>query len=503
MNSDLKVALQQSFFSFARKAFLEKFGDPLGKQPYIRYLCYRLEQLARRDVKRLVINLPPRHLKTNLSSVWLPAWILGTRPRARILEITYGEKLAQEISYNVRATMRSSWYKKVFTTRLAVDRSRVDDFVTTAGGGLYAASIEGSLTGYGADFIIIDDPSEITDAGHPEKLARVCQRYDGLIESRLNDPQDGCIAIIAHRISEADLSGHAIAAGGFRKIILPLIAPRTVDYDCGNGRVWHREKGTFLREKSWSRQQIEKKRRAMVNPDFETLFQQDPGGRRTFRIREDHFLLFTRDMLPPNLLTVVSVDPGQTDGPTNSFWVAQVWTRYEDRHFLLFQLRERTTYQKFQSALRNVIGKYRASAVLIEKAAGGYALISASLPTFRTKLFEIRPDRRSKVERLLAHRKIIRSNQIMLPAGAWWVGDYIAEFVAFPSGQSDDQVDATTQYLDFAVQNPHLEPPPRRIGGSVANSSGFFTGAGPGSVRPSAEIPGAVLVRYPRWPFRW
>ncbi len=111
--------------------------------------------------------------KTFTCSVCLPAFILGRQPAAKVLVITYGENLAADIAHGIRELLRASWFKAAFSTRLAADRNRVTDFATTAGGGVYAQPIGGQVTGYGANYIIVDDPLEIKDANNVVRIAFV------------------------------------------------------------------------------------------------------------------------------------------------------------------------------------------------------------------------------------------------------------------------------------------------------------------------------------------
>ena len=141
--------------------------------------------------------------------------------------------------------MRSEWYRELFKkARLTKSRSKLVDFVTTAGGGVRSVSIEGGVTGHGADYIIIDDPIELKDCENVRRLGRVVELFDGEILTRLNNPKLGRIVIIAHRVNEEDLSGHLLQQeGGWKHLMLPLIAPRTRSYKLGDGGVWERAKG--------------------------------------------------------------------------------------------------------------------------------------------------------------------------------------------------------------------------------------------------------------------
>jgi hypothetical protein len=244
MNIDIKKLVQTKFLAFAMKAFasLNK-GRKLGHDKYLKHLAGALTRVAAGETKRLVISMPPRHGKTFMASICLSAWILAHNSSAKIIVLSYGQDLADKIAYTIRNILRSEWYEQAFNTQIKKDRAKLMDFVTTGGGGVRSLSIEGGVTGLGADYIIIDDPVEIKDCDNTKRLERVNDLFDNEIQTRLDHPKKGCIAVIAHRISEIDLPGHVLQKGGWRQLKLPLIAPRRRKYDLGDGEVWNRKKG--------------------------------------------------------------------------------------------------------------------------------------------------------------------------------------------------------------------------------------------------------------------
>jgi hypothetical protein len=247
MRQDLKRLLRSDLLSFARKALTETSGETMPEDRYLELLAGRLADLVTGDSKRLIVNLPPRHFKTWMGSICLSAWILGHHPSAKILMLTHGQELADKIARAVRAIMRSAWYKELFKkTRLA--SSKLDDFATTAGGAVRSVSMEGGVTGYGADYIIVDDPTELKDCDNVKRLERVVDLFQTEILTRLNNPKRGRVVIIAHRVNEDDLSGHLLAQQGrWRHLKLPLIAMRRRVHKLPDGETWVREKGELLR----------------------------------------------------------------------------------------------------------------------------------------------------------------------------------------------------------------------------------------------------------------
>src|SRR5262245_38127081 len=174
MNIDTKKLIQTEFLAFAMKAFayLNK-GRSLGQDKYLKLLAERLARVAAGETKRLVVSLPPRHFKTFMGSICLPAWILAHNPSAKIVLLTYGQDLADKNAYAIRQILRSEWFQQAFQTRIKKDRAKLVDFITTDGGGVRSLSIEGGVTGLGADYIIIDDPIEIKDCDNTKRLKRV------------------------------------------------------------------------------------------------------------------------------------------------------------------------------------------------------------------------------------------------------------------------------------------------------------------------------------------
>src|SRR3984893_1637304 len=245
MTHDIKLLLRNDLLSFAKKAFREMNALRMPDDRYLELLAARLAGVVTGDSKRLIVNLPPRHFKSWIGSICLSAWILGHDPSAKILIVTYGQELADKIAHAIREIVRSEWYKELFKkTKLAKSRSKLVDFVTSAGGGVRSVSIEGGVTGHGADYIIIDDPTELKDCDHVKRLERVVELFDGEILTRLNNPRRGRVVIIAHRVNEDDLPGHLLEQGGVAALSAApdchapaeLQAPRRWGLGPGKGR---------------------------------------------------------------------------------------------------------------------------------------------------------------------------------------------------------------------------------------------------------------------------
>jgi predicted phage terminase large subunit-like protein len=464
MLPETKELIRTDFRSFVRKSF--RFihdGQTIGKQPYIDYLCCELEKVINGETRRLLINLPPRHLKTFLGSICLAAWTLAKNPAAKIIIVTYNDKLAEHICRDVRKILRASWFKEVFATRVADDHSRADDFQTTKGGGIYAVSANGALAGRGGDLIIFDDPLDLKDWNNVEEIERIKERFAGMIMSRFNKPVDGRAVVIAHRLNEHDLSEHIMTQGGWRSIILPFTAIRAKQYDLGYAK-WHRQKGELLRPDAYSQKEIKRLQTKQLTPPYDLYYQQGANAYVRIKIKPEHFLTFYPGMRPKSPI-VLSIDTAQKGGAGNSYNVIQAWCSDGENHFLFAQWREQCGYDHLRAVYKFFLRKYRPSAVLIEDTANGSALIAEAQKKSRVNVIAVTPDGRSKAARLFDHVSMIRSKHIRLVDGADWRDAFINELVEFP-GEFDDQVDAMSQYLAFMATKPHLEPQPQRATGS-------------------------------------
>src|SRR5438132_6498236 len=178
---------------------------------HIEVIAAKLAAVREGKIRRLIINLPPRHLKSLLASIAFPAWCLGHNPSAQILCVSYAQDLADKLARDCRGVMLTPWYRGIFSTRLAAHRQAVQEFITTAQGYRLATSNGGVLTGRGADIILIDDPLKPEEALSEAQRQAANEWFDHTLYSRQNDKQHGAIVIIMQRLHEDDLVGHVLA----------------------------------------------------------------------------------------------------------------------------------------------------------------------------------------------------------------------------------------------------------------------------------------------------
>ena len=448
MNPALQALLRQNFLSFASKAIRELENTKLGAEPYLKYLARELDLFSKEDTRRLIINLPPGHLKTWLASVCLSAWLLAHDASLKIIIVTHAEHLSKTISRNIRTILQSPWYKELFASRIKRGHSEVTDFGTTSGGGVFVSSFRGSITGRRAHVIIVDDPHDIGD--DIDRIEATVDTFNTVLLSRLNNRKTGRVLVVAHRVHEFDLSAYLSQNKRWRHVVLPLVATRDQTYKVTSGD-WVRRKGNILRPDTFDPEDITELRESAFNPDFEMLYQQNYDSQTSPPIDASHF----DGIVDPSTSSgpiVLSVDAGMTNTKRSAYSVIQVWRLMDEYYDLIDQFREQADFMDFRAELRRHRRLYRPVAILIERAANGHALISDMARKHKALVVPIDPDGRSKSARLRAHVVTILAKRIRLPADAVWRDDFVNEFIKFPNGKFTDQIDATTQFLDHATR---------------------------------------------------
>src|ERR1700682_3687825 len=177
------------------------------ERSYLELLGAALMQVDARKVTRLIINMPPRHLKSIVTSVVFPAWVLMRDPKTKIAVICHSDMLAHDLASKCKRLIESEDYRQIAPqVRIRQDRDRRKDFETTRGGGVCAASIASGITRRGFDHIILDDPIAAHDAQSAPERDRVQYAFDDMISSRLDEPARGTITLVQQRLHEADLS---------------------------------------------------------------------------------------------------------------------------------------------------------------------------------------------------------------------------------------------------------------------------------------------------------
>jgi hypothetical protein len=217
LKHDLRTFIERSFYELNPQTAFEANW-------HIDVIAEKLEQCRQGKIRRLIVNLPPRSLKSHAITVAFPAWILAHSPAAQIICASYGQDLAEKHARDCRTVMSSDFYKHCFPTRLLPERLSVNDFMTTRMGFRMATSVRGVLTGRGGDFLIIDDPLKPDEALSETGRKAVSEWYDNTFLSRLNNKETGTIIIVMQRLHQDDLVGHVLERGGWEVLNFAAIA---------------------------------------------------------------------------------------------------------------------------------------------------------------------------------------------------------------------------------------------------------------------------------------
>lgn len=453
--SRIAAALQRqclAFFLVPVFATLHPGAPPLRLLWYLFAMCHALERAVDGDRQRLVISLPPRYLKSITASVALVAWLLGRDPALKIMVATYSAELAREHAQACRTIMESTWYQRLFpNTRLSQRTNRQLDFRTTAGGGRRAVSVTGSTTGLGADVIILDDCMKADEITSEAARAEVKRWYANTLLTRLNSKRTGTIISIQQRLGEDDLTA-SLLDRGFEHLCLPAIAERDEHIPIGFGRAYPRTVGEVLDPEREDIATLEALRRELGPVVFSAQYQQNPVAPEGNIIRVEKFPRYEWPMERSDFQKVVqSWDTGMSASPDSDWSVCLTCGYRDDRWYLLDVFRRQLDYPDLRNAVLRLARQWSADKVVIEDAGSGKSLWQ-ELHRFKGVLRPLMwPATIGKEERLIGQLGQIEDGRLLLPDDAPWLDAFLSELRAFPTGRNDDQVDAMSQFLEFAM----------------------------------------------------
>ena len=451
----LQAVVRTHFIFFLMKCFetLHPGEKPLKLVWYLKAMCHALEGVRLERTRRLVITVPPRHLKSIATSVAFVAWSLGHRPGMKIMVASYSQDLARAHAEQTRTILESDWYRKLFpSTRISDRGNRQLELVTTAGGYRKAVSVGGSVTGHGADLIVVDDLMK-ADEVHSEAAREEARRwFDNSLITRLNTKKTGSIVSIQQRLHEDDLPAYLLEKG-YKHLDLPAIGEAVEQIEIGGGLVHTRQPGELLNPEREDDEVLDLLRRELGPQVFSAQYQQNPVAPEGNLIRLEWFGRYQGPVERHMVLKVIqSWDTAMSSAPTSDYSVCTTWGFREGRWRLLDVFRERLDYPDLKRAVIRLQREWSAEKVVIEDANCGKSLyqeMRISGP-FVPLLMTPRED---KETRLTGQTGRLEEGLCVLPEAAPWLEAFCAELKAFPSGRYDDQVDSLTQFLQFEHHN--------------------------------------------------
>jgi predicted phage terminase large subunit-like protein len=450
---EYETLLRRDFTTFATRCFYDLNPQTeFAMNWHLEVIAAKLTAVRAGKVPRLIINLPPRHLKSLMASVAFPAWCLGHNPSAQILCVSYAQDLADKLARDCRGIMMSPWYRRIFPTRLAPHRQAVQEFITTAQGYRLATSNGGVLTGRGADIILIDDPLKPEEALSDTQRRAANDWFSHTLYSRLNSKRNGAIVIIMQRLHEDDLVGHVLAQEDWEVVRFPAIAEEDEVHEIATilgRRTFTRRCGEALHPEREPLDTLDRIRHTIGEYNFAGQYQQSPAPLGGGLVKAEWFRRYGEKDRPESFDRIVqSWDTANKATELSDYSVCTTWGIKGKNLYLLSVLRKRLEYPALKRAVRELQSLFDANVVLIEDKASGTQLIQELIVDGCHAATSYEPEC-DKIMRLHAQTAVIEAGFVHIPEAAPWLAEYLHEITVFPKGKHDDQVDSTAQFIDW------------------------------------------------------
>lgn len=450
LRNDLASFIQRSFQTISP-------GDRYLPNWHIQAIAYHLERVHRGEIRRLIITVPPRSLKSICVSMAFPAWVLGHDPTAEIIGVSYSQDLSAKLARGCRLLVKSPWYRRIFS-RTVIDprKDSETEFATTKQGFRLATSVGGTLTGRGANLIVIDDAMKPSDAESDTRRLTVNEWYDSTLSSRLNDKRTGAIVIVMQRLHVDDLVGHLLEKDPtWVHLNLPAVADVAQEIEIGEDLVYHRAVGELLHPEREPMEVLNQQKTDMGILRYSAQYQQAPVPEGGALVQREWFRLFSRRPEKQSGDRIVqSWDTASKTSPKNDFSVGITALVRKNDVYILDVFQKRLEFPELRQKVVDLARRYNPRAILIEDAGIGGALIQDLARERGIKAIGIHPERDKKV-RLEGVSALIEAGYVFLPEAEPWVEIFLAEVLAFPNGKHDDQVDALSQLLEWS-RKPRL-----------------------------------------------
>jgi predicted phage terminase large subunit-like protein len=448
---EVDAVLRTDFVAFVGKTFRTlNPGRELKRNWHHEAIAHALSEVMEGRCRRLIINIPPRYMKSIMASVAFPAYVLGHNPTKRVICASYAQDLAAKLSRDCRTIMEAPWYRRLFPAAALDPSHKAEcDFATLKRGSRFATSVGGVLTGLGGDIVIIDDPLKPTDAMSEKARQGAIEWFNNTVSSRLDDKNSGAIIVIMQRLHLEDLSGHLLRAGGWKVLDIPAIAPEAKTYQIGLSRHYARPEGEVLHAAYESQEALRQLKRTMGNLSFEAQYQQNPVPAEGAQIRREWLRFY--DNKPKMVLggaKYQSWDTASTAKELSDWSVCTTWYVEEGKFYLLDVHRRRLSYPDLKKAIINHSRQWNCSTVIIEEKGAGQHLIQEFDVMGIRGIIPFMP-KADKVMRLAAVSPLIEGGRVLLPRSAPWYDDFLTELLQFPNGPHDDQVDSFSQFLNY------------------------------------------------------
>jgi predicted phage terminase large subunit-like protein len=441
----LQALLAHDLNAFTEFAFGVVRPEALFKPNWhLAAVTHKLSQVAKGEIRRLIITLPPRNLKSLCASVALPAWFLGHHPGERVVVVCYSDRLSLSHANDFRRLVNDPLYQATFPRmRLARDTDR--EIATTKRGKRIATSLDGTLTGLGGNLIIIDDPIKLGDAMSETVRERVIEWYRSTLLSRGDDKTKTRIVVVMQRVHQSDLVGYLQEQGGFEVLNLPAIAQSSETYELGGGRAYTRQQGELLHPEHEPADALIELKRQMGPIAFSAQYQQSPIPPGGTIIKKEWLKTYDELRFRDDDRIIMSWDIALSEMETGDYSACVVLLNRAEVFFVIDVVRDRFRFDALKAKIIELKQqRYQVSTLIIEESPISVGLIQ-SLRHLSINVVASKPET-DKRARLIAQTDLFAGGSVRLPRDAPWKEEFVAELLAFP-GRHDDQVDAITQGL--------------------------------------------------------
>ena len=444
-----RATRRTNFHVFLRDAFkVTHSRKQLSKDPYLEALSFALETAATEPAGRLMVTMPPRYLKSFAASIALVAWILGRDPACKVIVASYADGLAKEQARIFRSLVSSPFYRNTFPRAAIAPKSNTStEFVTRQGGGRRAVTVGGSVTGMGADLLIIDDIMKASDATSEARREEARRYFDETLYTRLNDKSAGSVIVLQQRLHQDDLVAHLKEKGTFKHLNLPAIAEAPESHALYYNYGWDRDRGDVLAPTREDRDTLDQIRRDIGDSAFRTQYQQDPASAGSAILDFSKVTVLRGRAEDQNPLKVVQAwDTAIKDGPNCDYSVC-VTFGWDDEHWIVLDVtRRRMKFGDLKTCARRLHDRWKPELVVVEDSANGSAL-ATEMRGEKRLAFRTLGVKGSKQERFAIAADWLETGKIALLPEAPYFQDLRRELVGFPEGRHDDQVDAISLFV--------------------------------------------------------
>lgn len=430
---------------------------------HIGAICEHLQAVSRGEIRRLIINMPPRHMKSLLLSVFWQTWTWIDWAESRWLYSSYAESLSKRDSLKCRRIIEHPYYQQIFRPQwqLASDQNEKMRFENTVTGYRIASSVGGAATGEGGDFIVCDDPHKAAGISSKIIRERTIDWWREEMSTRGNDPKTVRKVIVMQRLHEKDLSGELLGDGGWTHLMIPARYESSRSISTPIWKDPRKVDGELLWPSRMGEKEINELSREMGPTKAQGQLQQNPAPSDGGLFKRSWWKFYGPggDIQEPPDRQAGTVfqfrDCAQKPGISNDYSTCATWLWTPSAYFLLDFWRGKVTAPDLESLTKVQFAKWTPDAVVIEDASAGSSLIQVLQAKTTIPVVPFSPHGRDKEVRATAATPTVENGTCYLPIDAPWVEDFILEHERFPLSEHDDQVDTTSMMVEhfkkFAV----------------------------------------------------